>query len=195
MYQEQCSEYRNGICSDYLVQFGTNFSLRHKTILEADLVRFIATLRSNTGTVVSPECSQIAIPFICQYVYPPCINDTSNQLITREQCNDVKDEVCAAEWLVAMAIFPGILPDCEILINQTLEDNPVVKQNDSNETFCIDQFDTYCDKLCVPSCEHFSLYDEATTCYRKAIDIIASIIGLIGGTLFIIIAVRRRKNL
>ena len=158
-------------------------------------MRFIATLRSNTGAVVSPECSKIAIPFICQYVHPPCLNDTSYQLITGEQCNYVKNEVCAAEWLVAMAVFPGILPNCEIFIDQTLEDNPGVQQNNSNETFCIDQFDTYCDNLCVPSCKHFSQHDEATTSYKKAIDIIACIIGLIGGTLFIIIAVRRRENL
>ena len=195
MYQEQCFEYRNEICSQYVVQYGTNFSLRHKGILEANLVRFIAALESNTGTIVAPVCRQTAIPFICQYVYPPCINDTSYQLITGEQCNYVRDEVCPTEWRIAMAILPGILPNCDIFNNEMLEDYPRLQQNDSNETFCIDQFDTYCDKLCVPSCKHFSQYDEAITSYRKVVDVIASIIGLIGGTLFIIIAVRRRKNL
>ena len=139
---------------------------------------FIEPIRSES--FVTPECKQNAIPFICQYVYPPCHNDTSYQLITGEQCNYVKDEVCSTEWPIADAVLPGILPNCP---------------NGSNETFCIDQFDTYCNELCVPSCKHFSQYDEAITSYRKAVDIIAAIVGLIGGTVFIIIAVRRRKNL
>ena len=141
---------------------------------------------------MTPECKQNAIPFICQYVYPPCHNDTSYQLITGEQCNYVKDEVCSTEWKITMAILPNLLPNCEIFNNDILGS---YQQNGSNETFCIDQFDTYCNELCVPSCKHFSQYDEATTSHRKAVDIIAAIVGLIGGTVFIIIAVRRRKNL
>ena len=166
-------------------------TLHHEVISEDNLTRLIDAI----NIYASQKCRQIAIPFVCQYVYPPCLNDTSYQLITGEQCLYVKDKVCKTEWPAAESYSPGLLPNCEIFINQTLEDNPGVQQNDSNETFCIDQFDTYCDKLCVPSCKHFSQYDEATTSSRKAIDVIASIIGLIGGTLFIIIAVRRRENL
>ena len=165
--------------------------MQHKAISEADIAIFIEKIKSHP--IVRPECRQNAIPFICQYVYPPCLNNTSYQLINSEQCDYVKDEVCNTEWPIAEAILPGVLPNCEILVNETIEDYPRLRQNDSNETFCIDQFDTYCNKLCVPSCKHFSQYDEATTSYRKAVDIIASIIGLIGGTLFIIIAVRRRN--
>ena len=166
-------------------------TLRHKTISEADLASIIEAIREHAGQ----KCKQIAIPFICQYIYPPCLDNGSYQLITGEQCLYVKDEMCKTEWPIAEAYSPGLLPNCEIFVNQTSEDYVRLQQNVSNETFCIDQFDTYCDKLCVPSCKHFSQYDEATTSYRKAIDIIASIIGLIGGTLFIIIAVRRRENL
>ena len=167
-------------------------TLHHKAISEADVAIFIEEIDSRP--IVTSECRQTAIPFICQYVYPPCLNNTSYQLITGEQCNYVKDEACPTEWRIAMAILPNLLPDCEIFNSDILESYPRLRQNESNETFCIDQFDTYCDKLCVPSCKHFSQYDEAITSYRKAADAIAAIIGLIGGILFIIVAVRR-KNL
>jgi len=168
-------------------------TLYHKSISEVNVTRFIEALESNPIYKVSDECKQTAIPFICQYVYPRCLNDIDYQLITREQCENIRDKVCPTEWAVAEGVFPGLLPNCELLDNNTLEDN---RRNEQNfDTSCIDQFDEYCNKLCVPSCKHFSQYDEPTTSYRKAADIIAAVIALCGGTLFIIIAIKRRKNL
>ena len=175
---------------------GNLSTLRHSTISEANVKELIEELKSHP--IVSPECREAPIPFICQYVYPPCLNDTSYDLITTEQCNDVKDVMCDTEWSITQSIFPGLLPDCEIFNDSDtlIEGISSRQQNRSNEISCTDQFDTYCNKeLCVPSCKHFSHYDDVTTSYRNVVDIIAAIITLISGTLFIIIAVRRRKNL
>ena len=166
-------------------------TLRHKSVAEADVAAFIREV--NSHAIVSPECRQIAIPFICQYAYPACLNDTSYQLITTKQCDYVRNEGCPTEWLIATAILPGLLPNCKIF--DSLEDNPGLQQNKSIEIFCTDQFDIYCNDLCVPSCKHFSQYDDVITSYRKAVDIIASVMSLIGGTLFVIIAVTRRRNM
>ena len=167
-------------------------TLYHKNITEGNVARFIEALELNPIHEVSDECKQAAIPFICQYVYPPCLNDTENYQLSREQCENVRDKACPAEWSIAKAIFPGLLPNCELLDSNTLENNP---RNQQNDTVCIDQFDEYCNELCVPSCKYFSQFDEPTTSSRKAVDVIAAVIALCGGTLFIIIAIKRRKNL
>lgn len=169
-------------------------TLHHKSISEDDVARLVELAISYP--IVSPGCRQIAIPFLCQYVYPPCVNDTSYKLITAEQCIHVRDRECATEWLLIESIVPGLLPSCEIFNDDMPDrDNSRFKQNKYNESFCTDQFITYCNKLCVPSCKRFSQHDKAATSYRKAIDIIAITAALIGGILFTIIVVVRRKNL
>lgn len=195
LYQDQCFVYESGVCGQYVELYATrNLStLRHKTVFEADITAFIREVDSQP--IVSPKCRHVAIPFICQYAYPVCLNDTNYQFITAEQCNHVRNEKCATEWLIATAVSPGLLPNCEIFNSDTSEGNSRLQQNESSEILCNDQFDRYCDNLCVPSCERFSQYDEFTTSYRKAADITAAIISLIGGTLFIVTAVTRRKNM
>ena len=177
---------------------GNLSTLRHSTISEVELATFIKEIKMLPEYIVSPECKEIAIPFMCQYVYPPCLNETGYHLITIEQCDHVEHDVCTTEWQAAKGRYPGLIPDCEIFNDSDalVEGISGHQQNRSNEVSCTDQFDAYCNnRLCVPSCKRFSQYDDVTTSYRNAIDIIAAIIGLISGTLFIIIAVRRRKNL
>ena len=95
------------------------------------------------------------------------------------QCHNVKDEVCPTESRLAEALFPGLLPDCEILNDSDtlIEGVSSLQQNRSNEISCTDQFDMYCnDELCVPSCKHFSQYDDVTMSYRNIVDIVTAII-------------------
>lgn len=169
-------------------------TLHNKVVTEANITRFIGALQSRVN-IVSQDCRENAIPFICQFAYPPCINDTTYQLITKEQCQYLKDDVCATEWLIATAILPGLLPDCDLLDEKDGFLSIDQQKSTNNESVCSEQFDEYCNELCVPSCERFSQYDESTTLYRKVIDVIAAVISLVGGTVFIIIAVIRRKNL
>ena len=156
---------------------GNLSTLRHSNIPEADVASLIEALKSHP--IVSLECREAAIPFICQYVYPPCLNDTTYDLITMEQCHNVKYEVCPTEWGIAEGLFPGVLLDCEIFndSDSLIEGVSSLQQDRNNEISCTDQFDTNCNnELCVPSCKHFSQYDDVTMSYRNIVDIVTAII-------------------
>jgi len=71
------------VCSVYLENF-TGVTNKKLTIVindiaaEEDIVIFRNTIEA-FSSLVSEECSAAVMPFICQYVYPPC-DDNGSQL-------------------------------------------------------------------------------------------------------------------
>ena len=68
----------------------------------------------------SLQCREAILPFLCLSTFTLC--DTSNNLhtILREDCLELRDNICAEEWSRAVAILGrGVLPDCEQLPNDT----------------------------------------------------------------------------
>ena len=76
----------------------------------------------------SPQCREAIMPFLCLSIFTLC--DSSNHLhtILREDCLELRDDICAEEWRQAVAILgPGVLPICEDLPDS--EDQCVGKVN------------------------------------------------------------------
>ena len=70
----------------------------------------------------SPQCREAIIPFLCLYIFTLC--DSSNNLHTtlREDCLELRDNICAEEWSQAVGFLgPGVLPLCEDLPDITDE--------------------------------------------------------------------------
>ena len=64
----------------------------------------------------SPQCRESIMPFLCLFVFSLC--DSSNNLHTtlRKDCLDLRDDICAEEWIQAVGFFgDGVLPFCEDL--------------------------------------------------------------------------------
>jgi hypothetical protein len=64
----------------------------------------------------SPQCREAIIPFLCLYTFTLC--DSSNNLhtILREDCLELRDDICAEEWIQAVGFLGnGVLPVCEDL--------------------------------------------------------------------------------
>ena len=70
----------------------------------------------------SPQCREAIIPFLCLYIFTLC--DSSNNLHTtsREDCLELRDNICAEEWSQAVGFLgPGVLPLCDDLPDITDE--------------------------------------------------------------------------
>ena len=70
----------------------------------------------------SPQCREAIMPFLCLYIFTLC--DSSNNLRTtlREDCLELRDNICAEEWSQAVGFLgPGVLPLCEDLPDITDE--------------------------------------------------------------------------
>ena len=152
-------------------------------------------------SIVTEECREATKPFICRYVFPPCDDDGSYQLISKDECLYIQHDVCVSEWLIALSIAPELVPNCEQLSSTSDED---IEESDkdfeqlsslTNTTECAENFGLFCDNKCLPLCSKFSQYNEITTTRRKNFDIFAAIVAIVGGTLSIIFIVIRRKKM
>ena len=78
----------------------------------------------------SPQCREAIMPFLCLFFFSLC--DSSNHLhtILREDCLELRDDICAEEWSLAVGFLgAGVLPVCEEL------------SDDADE--CIGRFDYF----------------------------------------------------
>ena len=92
-------------------------TLSNNVINEQQLTEFFSVLESFSA-IVSKECLDTVMPFLCQYVYPSCDGNGSAQFITQKQCINIRDDLCEIEWRIAMTTEHGnLLPVCETFGN------------------------------------------------------------------------------
>lgn len=206
LYGKSCINY-SGVCKQYLpvqVNNATLLStLTHNEISEADVIAFMQVLKQNQN-IFSEKCdiNKIVLPFLCQYVYPPCNHNNvdvySPQLISRGQCKNIRDLTCDFEWRLVTAASPSlssVLPVCENFI-----DNDFGLDNGSNSLDvpqplqCHYQFKEYCG-LCLPLCGKFSQYNIKTKLQERSVLIFSGISAFFGGILVFFAAIVRRNQL
>jgi len=163
-------------------------------VSENDINSFIDNLNRFSG-VISEQCFEVVLPFLCQYIHPPCDGNGSVNLISQEQCSNIRDVVCADEWRLVMATSQSsLLPVCEHFSNvdNITDDNTI--QVTPQTLQCHYQFKEYCD-LCLPLCGEFSQYRIKTKLGERTVIIVSAVSSFIGGTLVFVAAIIRRKVL
>jgi len=194
-YDGNCSHY-DGVCSAYLnILTNTNkplTTMSNNDIQEEQILEFLSLLRRFSGQV-SEQCSAVVMPFICQYVYPPCDGDGSPLLVTEEQCVNIRDDVCTNEWRFALSLEQGsLLPACEDFggVNNSSAGMREVPDPPS----CHYQFDNFCG-ACLPLCGKFSQYRAQTKFAVRGIIVFSFVLELVGGILVLIASIIRRKQM
>ena len=195
LYNDQCVEY-NGVCAKYLpmIDNGTSmFTLTHNERSEDDIISFMSTLKQ-FSELINEQCQDAVLPFLCQYVFPPCnVSGGNKNFISQTQCSNIRDVVCSFEWRVVANIpsASSLLPDCG-----NFDDN----DDDNNDTVlitpkplqCHYQFKEFCG-LCLPLCGKFSHHRVDTKFQQRAAIIFSGITAFIGGILVFIASVYRWK--
>jgi len=198
LYNNTCSSY-SGHCAAYLTSPDQRSSLYTKTlngVTEDEISMVINTVRDFSDTsLVSKQCAEVVLPFLCQYIHPPCDGNGSVNLISEEQCSNIRDVVCAAEWRLVMATSSSsLLPVCEHFSNgdNITDDNTI--QVTPQPLQCHYQFKEHCG-ICRPLCGKFSQFKIDTRVSQKAILIFAAVMAVIGGFLAFVVAIIRRTAL
>jgi len=198
LYGEACTSY-SGQCSQYLEGVHDTISLTTLTLngaSEDDIAGFFNTLNNaRKAGLVNEQCAEVVLPFLCQYLHPPCDGNGNVNLISREQCSNIRDVVCVDEWRLVMATsLSSLLPVCEHFsdVDNITDDNTT--QITPQPLQCHYQFKEYCG-LCLPLCGKFSQYRVKTKFQEKAIFIFGGVSAIIGGLLVFIAAIIRWKSL
>ena len=170
-------------------------------INEQQLSELFSLLESfSTTDIISKRCLAVVIPFLCQYVYPPCDSNGNAQFITQEQCINIRDDVCEAEWKIAMpiAISTGqgnLLPVCEMFgTDPAAEYGSATAGNDTEPLRCHYQFKEFCG-VCLPLCATFSQYPDQVEAAERVVLTITGTLVLISGLIFLIVSVIRPSEM
>lgn len=195
-YNGNCSQYE-GICSIHLKKLttvnDTLTTVNNGDITDQQLSEFFMFI-DDFSSLISEKCYFMVMPFLCQYIYPPCNGNESSQFITYKQCVNIRDEACVSEWKFVMTTELGsLLPICEAFSNK---DNFsfIMEQNMSMFSKCHYQFMKFCD-LCLPLCDMFSQYPDQVKQIDEMFLIITAVFAIIGAIIVFFAAVVRRKEM
>ena len=184
-YNDQCVEY-NGVCADYLSQPNNETSLFTLTlhgISEDTIIQF-----KDNIALASEQCRDNVLPFLCQYVFPPC-NITNNiaNFISQTHCSNIRDVVCSFEWKVVMNTpLAHLLPNCENFDDDDNNTLPIAPQS----LQCHHQFKEFCG-LCLPLCGEFSQYRDEIKFKERNMIIFAAAAAFIAGILVFTVSAYR----
>ena len=194
MYPEEC------FCSSFLTDRVrvANVSQVDMRLNNADFERlsdigFRVADDALSSRLTSSDCRNKFLSFLCAHLVRPC-NDTDPNAIaiqpTAQECKEIRDEVCSAEWkLLELSPFRNFIPNCSIFSGS--DDITDIRPN----VVCNDQFELYCDSLCLPLCKEFSQNSDGLTLLQDILFIFAGVSSLVGGTIVIIISIYRRNSM
>ena len=180
----------DGVCAQYLSQLNNGTSLSSLTLIgpsEDDVNDFIGFIKQ----YASQQCQDAALPFLCQYIFPPCdVSDGNVDFIGRTQCINIRDAICSFEWnFVLKTPSASLLPNCENF-NDDNNDGDNVSLIVPQSLQCQYQFKEYCG-LCLPLCGKFSQYRVETKFQERSIIIFSGAAAFIGGILVFIASIYR----
>ena len=165
------------------------------TVEEVD--EFLSELRKIPKKYISQSClvdGELPLQAYCHYLFPLCINDTIVK-ITQERCKSLKEN-CSTEFTLLPILHPGFskyekyVPRCHSECN-------------GNETFtmqenvseCRDHFIKTSPALCLPSCTEAVFGSKRLHEIDNALVSAVSILTIIGGIIFLVLAIIKRKKM
>lgn len=136
------------------------------------------------------ECNIAAVPFFCDAMFSLC-SDDSYVVDLEQECIQVRDENCTTEWRVLENIFDVSIPSCESFSANGALSFAKAPALDT----CPDQFNVYCDSVCLPSCEDFSQFSHDATVASYALIITFQLTGVVSGVITLIGCLFNRKKM
>ena len=134
------------------------------------------------------DCSEDGLQFFCHAIN--FLSDDHNGLLSlSEECVQIRDNQCAAEWRIVKSLFNTSLPDCNSF---NKSDNLTV--SDISHLPCPYNFGVFCDFLCLPLCSGEPHKGSVVAAYN-IFSITLYLISIVGGIIALIVSVIKRKKM
>jgi len=134
------------------------------------------------------QCSEAVISLFCNTVTEYDNDDATAS--PDEECVQVRDNECAAEWRLLETFFNITLPDCK-----SLNEIENVSLSRAQTQDCPDHFGVLCGSICQPLCAEFSLYNEAATTASVVLNIIFHSMSIVSGFITLVACIYDRKKM
>lgn len=163
------------------------------------------------------ECYEVALPFLCQYLFPlhDC-NTAITYTATSEDCTAISTGACAQLWSLAVAFgYKDRLPKCEdlpprsicmyeikifklFLLSIALRNSTLTSSNPSqlrNESITCREDFVETNSTCQPRCDKFEQTTHAGVLTMIYSELFASITGLLVVVLIMILSLKNYKTM
>eukprot|EP00731_Ephydatia_muelleri_P010669 Em0005g1255a len=157
---------------------------------------------------LSPQCKEVALPFLCLYLFPLCDDNQTTYLPSMAQCISISTDICRTEWLLASSLVNN-LPVCSKLPNvspcngsTTPASTTTASPNNASTTnstslsvvnkTCSENF-IFNGNYCLPDCPKWSLRASGTN--ADYVVIVAAVVGLISGTIVLLLSCVRHRRM
>jgi len=135
------------------------------------------------------RCVEDGLIFFCNAINFLCGNSSNSSSSLREECAQVRDEQCIAEWRVIENLINAPLPDCN-----SFDDGANLTVSDISVMSCPDGFDIFCG-ICHPKCgESFQFNDRLVAAFDTWA-IVLWVINFTGGIITLIVSIKKRNNM
>ncbi|XP_019850445.1 PREDICTED: uncharacterized protein LOC109581108 isoform X2 [Amphimedon queenslandica] len=197
-----CYEYAGSICEAFLTQWSECAAMRegssvHVGVTEEKQMKHESTLKTLNGFIGSPifkSCAKVALPFLCQYMFPlsDCSTGTSYSA-TRDDCIIISEGVCADVWDLGLK-FDYDLPNCDELPKANALSTNLSTSNESitNNITCRDDF-VKTNVICEPRCDRFEQSSHTETQIMIGSEVTAASIALLLSIVTIILSIKDHK--
>jgi len=134
------------------------------------------------------QCSEVILSLFCNAVTLYDDGDMTTSL--HEECLQVRDNECAAEWRIVETLLNLTLLDCDSL--NKIENISLSK---AQPRTCPNDFGVLCGSICQPLCAEISFYDDATATVYKVFNILFQCTSLLTGLITIVASIYDRKKM
>ena len=151
---------------------------------DSDCVDQILSTYEALRTINLPSSQQYCSERV-ETLFCDALMECSNESYVKDiVCQQVRQEYCTAEWrMLEVHNQTDGLIDCE-------------EYEETAPLNCSDQFDLANDgSVCLPLCEEFSQYNEASTTSQVIFLSITLFIGVLGGIIVIVISCKKRNKM
>ncbi|XP_019850447.1 PREDICTED: uncharacterized protein LOC109581108 isoform X4 [Amphimedon queenslandica] len=197
-----CYEYAGSICEAFLTQWSECAAMRegssvHVGVTEEKQMEHENTLKKLNdfiGQLNLESCAQVALPFLCQYMFPlsDCSTGTSYSA-TRDDCIMISERVCADVWDLGLRVGYD-LPNCDELPKANALSTNLSTSNESitNNITCRDDF-VKTNVICEPRCDRFEQSSHTETQIMIGSEVTAASIALLLSIVTIILSIKDHK--
>ena len=161
------------------------YNCTDKIAQEFHLLQLVYDFSFVTG---NSQCSEVILSLVCKAV--TLYDDSDMATSLDEECLEVRDNKCAAEWRLVETFFNITLLDCN-----SLNDTGDISLSRAPTQSCPDDFGVLCGSICQPLCAEISLFNDAATTAYEVLNIIFHSISVVSGFVTLFACVYDRKKM
>ena len=154
---------------------------------DSSMITELSLIYNIANELNNHQCTETSLLFFCNVTYTLCGDDHSLSL--REECVQVRDDTCVAEWRIVDNLLNNSTLNCTLFENENDSILPIAPT-----LMCPDNFEIVCNSFCLPSCNYNPTGNNNDNVFRVWLSSF-SIFALIGGMITLIMCFVKREKM